>query len=327
MKEGIISESILKRSVIKQIKYHRQEVLQGAGIGIDCALLSIQEDEIFLVSTDSVIGTVDEIGEHGISLAMNDIAAGGGTPIAVLVSLLLPRTTYESDIQNIMHILRDKAKEIEVQIVGGDTKVTSAVSKIIVSFTAIGKAKREKISTYHTVSPGQDIVVTKTIGIHGTSKLFHKKEADLQKLFPAYFIENGKRLGDNLSIIEEAATAIRSDACTMHDLSSGGIFAGLWEIAEAAGVGLEVDLKQIPIKQETVEVCEVFSLNPYELLSDGSLLIICNNGAKMVESLNEVNIQATVIGKIKEGKEKIIRNDDEIRYLDRPKSDEIYAME
>ena len=44
----------------------------------------------------------------------------------------------------------------------------------------------------------------------------------------------------------------------MHDVTEGGIFGALWEMAEASGVGLEIDLKKIPIRQETVEVCEFF---------------------------------------------------------------------
>ena len=56
----------------------------------------------------------------------------------------------------------------------------------------------------------------------------------------------------------------------MHDVTEGGIYGALWELAEASGVGLEIDLKAIPIRQETVEVCEQFHLNPYQLISSGS---------------------------------------------------------
>ena len=53
------------------------------------------------------------------------------------------------------------------------------------------------------------------------------------------------------------------------DLSEGGIFGALWEMADGAGIGLDVALKRIPIQQETVEICEFFGVNPYQMLSDG----------------------------------------------------------
>lgn len=59
----------------------------------------------------------------------------------------------------------------------------------------------------------------------------------------------------------------------MHDVSEGGVFAALWEMAEGAGVGLTIDMKKLPLRQETVEVCEFCNVNPYELRSGGSLII------------------------------------------------------
>ena len=66
-----------------------------------------------------------------------------------------------------------------------------------------------------------------------------------------------------ISVQSEAAVAVTSGVSAMHDVTEGGIFGALWEMAEASGVGLEIDLKKIPIRQETVEVCEFFGVNPY----------------------------------------------------------------
>ena len=73
----------------------------------------------------------------------------------------------------------------------------------------------------------------------------------------------------------------------MHDVTEGGIFGALWEIAEASGVGLEIDLKKIPLKQETVEICEFFGINPYELISSGSMLMATEDGNGLVMELEK----------------------------------------
>ena len=112
----------------------------------------------------------------------------------------------------------------------------------------------------------------------------------------------------------------------MHDISEGGIFGALWEIAESTSVGLHIDLKKIPIRQETVEVCEFCNVTPYELLSGGSLIMITEDGENLIEELRKENISANIIGKITDSHDRILMNDDEKRYLDKPKPDEIHRI-
>ena len=129
-----------------------------------------------------------------------------------------------------------------------------------------------------------------------------------------------------LSVIPEAATAVKSGVCGMHDVSRGGIFGALWELAQRAGVGLEIDLKKIPVKQETIEICEFFELNPYELLSGGCLLMVTDNGQALVDVLAREGIPAAVIGRTTAGKDRVIYNEGEKRYLDRAKMDQMYMV-
>ena len=126
------------------------------------------------------------------------------------------------------------------------------------------------------------------------------------------------------SILPEAATAVKSGGCTMHDASEGGIFAGLWEMAEGAGVGLTIDMKKLPLRQETVEVCEYCNVNPYELRSGGSLIIASPEGTAVVEALVAEGIPAVIVGRFTDSNERLILNEDEVRYMDRPQRDEIY---
>ena len=99
--------------------------------------------------------------------------------------------------------------------------------------------------------------------------------------------------------------------------------AALWDIAEASGTGLKVDLRSIPVQQETIEICEIFDINPYRLISGGSLLIACDNGLDMVDALRAEGINAEIIGRLTDSNDKIIMNDGEVTYLDLPQPDEI----
>ena len=99
---------------------------------------------------------------------------------------------------------------------------------------------------------------------------------------------------------------------------------GRW--LEAGGCGLQVDVKAIPIRQETVEICEFFDVNPYQIMSSGSMLIAAKDGLKVMRALQDAGIPAALIGSMTEGNDRILRNGEEIRYLDRPKPDELYRV-
>ena len=100
----------------------------------------------------------------------------------------------------------------------------------------------------------------------------------------------------------------------------------LMEMAEASGVGLDIDLKKIPIRQETIEICEVYDINPYLLISSGAMLIGTDHGSRLVEELTRAGIHASVIGYAVEGRDRIVRNGDEKRFLEPPKTDELYKV-
>ena len=119
---------------------------------------------------------------------------------------------------------------------------------------------------------------------------------------------------------------MKSGVSAMHDVTEGGIFGALWEMAESSGVGLEIDLKKIPIKQETVEVCEFFHVNPYELISSGCMLMAASDGNTIVRELEKAGIHAAVVGKAMEGNDRVLYAAGERRFLEPPKADELYKV-
>lgn len=106
----------------------------------------------------------------------------------------------------------------------------------------------------------------------------------------------------------------------------GGVFAGVWELTSASGLGVKIELQKIPVWQETIEVSEVFDINPYMLDGTGSLLIVTNNGERLVDVLEEKGINASVIGIITSDKNRVLINGDETRFLEPQRGDEIYKL-
>ncbi len=324
MKIGKVPENVLKRSILKQIKTKRAEVLVGAGVGEDCAAIALAPDEVMVLSTDPITGTTKDIGKWAVMVSANDIASSGAEVIGMLVCAMLPPDISEAELKEAMQQIEISCEELNIQVVGGHTEITDAVTRPILTMTGIGKVKKDKLLATGGAKPGQDIVVTKWIGLEGTSILAKEKEEELLSKFPRHLVDEAKDYDRMMSVIPEAAIAVKSNVSAMHDITEGGVFGALWELAESAGVGLTVDLKKLPIKQTTVEICNFYDINPYELMSSGSMLMATDNGYNLVRALEEEHIHAVVVGKVTDSNDKIVINGDETRFLEPPKTDELY---
>ncbi|WP_342757448.1 AIR synthase-related protein [Kineothrix sedimenti] len=326
MKAGKITENVYKRSVLKQIKTKKEEVLIGAGIGEDCAIFSFGEEELTAVSSSPMVGYGPEGEKSALYSCVNRLAASGAEPAAVMISGFYPETAEESDIKNMMLRMEEECAKLDVQITGSSIEVTGAVVRPVLSVSGVGKAKKADISSVRNVKSGQDVVVSKWIGLEGTAMIARRMEEQLLTRYPVRLIENAKGFDRFLSIVPEAAAAVKSGVRAMHGVTEGGIFGALWEMSEGAGVGLEIDLKKLPVKQETIEVCEFFEINPYELLSGGCLLMAADNGYDLVRTLEQEGVPAAVVGKTTDNNDRVVINGDEKRFLEPSRSDELFRV-
>ena len=168
--------------------------------------------------------------------------------------------------------------------------------------------------------------MTKWAGLEGTAILASERYDELCGALPYELVDQAKAMIDSISVVKDARVAASLGIHAMHDITEGGVFGALWEVAEASGTGLEVDLRKIPLKQETVEICEYYDLNPYMLISSGCLLMSADRGSLLAETLAKEGIPAAVIGRVTEGNDRIIINGEEKRFLTPPASDELYKI-
>lgn len=333
MKTGKVPENVLKRSVLRQLKTERKEILNGAGVGRDCAIFSFSDNPVISCMQEAPVAVNDAAGcrleDHTVRYTMaqlvqkcaNNLAAGGAEPVAAMIALLLPEALEEPELKALMAEAELKCSELSMAIAGGQTRVTGEVVSPVAVVTGFGKGHPAKAA-----EPGQDVVISKWIGLEGTAFLAERYREELLARYPAYLVEEAAGFHRYLSILPEAATAMKSGVCAMHDASEGGIFAALWELAEVSGVGLNIDLKKLPLRQETVEVCECCGVNPYQLLSGGCLVMTAEDGQGLVDSLHARDIPAVVVGRVTDKSDRLLLNEDEIRYMDRSGPDELYRI-
>lgn len=173
-----------------------------------------------------------------------------------------------------------------------------------------------------------DILMTGFAGLRGSVILAHEKYEVLQSRYPVLFLEGAKEQKKLLQQIPEVLPAEGSDGSGcysfgekgivgMYLFSEGGVFSGLWNLGKAAGIGLKIFLKSIPVKQETVEICNFFDVNPYQMQSEGSCLLLAKNGYRVKNRLRDKGIFSEVIGFTTENNDRVVINGEETRYLEK----------
>jgi hydrogenase maturation factor len=173
------------------------------------------------------------------------------------------------------------------------------------------------------MKPGDEIIATKWIALEGTVILVREEQNKLRRYFSASFLNRVKAWDEKINVSYEATLAAGMEELSYYEAGIGGIYGSLWNYAAASDVGLEITLNKIPILQETIEICEVLHLNPYQLLSGGCLLIGTAKGKQTVEKLEESGVKCRIIGKAVKGNDRMIYSKDGGRFLTPVENDEL----
>ena len=319
MKLGKLDNDTLERLILDRFRHTRPESFGAPRIGMDCATLDFQGD-LIVTSCDPITSAdAKHIGALSVHVNCNDAAAGGAEPVALLVTLLLPPSETEETVTMIAKDLQDAADHAGVDIVGGHTEVTDAVTRVATCTTVIARTPKAKMLS--GAKPDDEIVMTKWAGLEGTM-LIASDHADRLSDLPADTIERARSLSQHLSVVPESRVALRTGAHAMHDVTEGGVLGAVWELAAQSHLGAVVDRNAIPILPETKAIANAVGLDPYRLMASGSLLIACENGAKTVAALEEAGIPAAVIGRIAERDFRFADGSP----LDPPGADELYRL-
>lgn len=324
MEIGKLPNDILEKIVISNIKNKRKEVLVGAALGKDTAIVDFGED-VCVMSTDPITGATKDLGSLAIHISCNDVATSGAEPLGVLLTILAPPETTVEDIENIMMDASRAAKEIDVQIMGGHTEITDGVNRIIINSTVIGKQKKTKLPNIGDIKVGDKVIVTKYVGIEGTSIIAKELEEKLLDKIGEKDLKDAQNMDNMLSVVKEGIICGEIGVKYMHDITEGGILGAVWEAAKAIEKGIKIKEDLIPVKDVTRKIANLLNIDLYRLISSGSMLIIVDEkkASEINEELCKNGIKSTVIGEVIESNILLERNGNIIE-IEPPSSDELY---
>lgn len=194
----------------------------------------------------------------------------------------------------------------------------------------LGQVAMERLRAEVTgiLRPGEELLVVGPVALSGTVLLTETSYEFLRRFFSESFLREAenleKKYGTGSPAEESRAwkAAAEAGASALIPLGESGVLGALWKMAEASNVGLTVDLRRIPIRQETIEICERLDINPYKLWSRGGFLAGIPSGEGLVQICQQLGIMAAVIGQTNKGNDRLLYSGENVRYLERPGRDE-----
>ncbi len=278
-----------------------ERLLIGPRLGEDAAHILFGESTL-LAKTDPITFATDRIGWYAVNVNANDIAVAGGTPKWFLATLMMPPRSSENEIRAIFTQIGEAAHEIGVQLAGGHTEITPAVTQPVICGFMLGEAPMGCTVSASGAKPGDSVILTKGIAIEGTSILANECRDELVQADVALSDINvaaGMLIDPGISVLEDARTAVAAGGITaMHDPTEGGLATALQELAFASNVDIVIDAAAVNILPVCQAVCDALGIDAWGLISSGALLATVRPDRQdaVVAALKSADIDAGVIG-------------------------------
>lgn len=293
------------------------QVIVGPKIGEDAAVIDLEKeaDRYWVVTSDPITFTTEEIGYYGVVVNLNDLATMGAVPKWFLVTLLFPEKSDIRIIERVFRQIHHACRRFKISFIGGHTEITPGIKKMILSGHMIGEVKKEKLVTTSGARPGDLLLLVKGVCIEGTSIIAREKEAELLKKGISFsLIRKAKRFIFNpgIDVLRPAQIACQvASVHSMHDPTEGGLINGLIEMAWASEKEIEVDLNKVLIYKESLLLCREFGLNPFGVIASGALLLTVSpsESSLLQKAFKKNSIPFQVIGKIKKGPARVLKVD------------------
>ena len=268
--------------------------------GDDAALVTVPGQRLVMSTDGHVIAPLffpgGDIGALSVHGTVNDLAMMGARPLYLTAGFILEEGFPLADLERIVWSMANAAREADVQVISGDTKVVERGKGdgVFITTTGIGVVAGGVDLSAHNVQPGQSVLVSGTMGDHGVAVLSKRENLT----FETEILSDSAALH---GLVADMLSAVPS-LTMLRDPTRGGLAATLNEIATTAGVGIMLDEAQIPIAPDVAAACELLGLDPLNTANEGKLIAICpsQDAATLLDAmlLHPLGQNAAIIGTV-----------------------------
>lgn len=268
----------------------------------DMAVLRIGESRLAFTTDSYVVTPIffpgGDIGRLAVCGTVNDLAMGGAIPLFLSAGFIIDEGFPLASLEKIVLSMQYTASESGVKIVTGDTKVVNrgGADQIFINTAGIGLIPDGIHVSGSLAGPGDRVLLSGTIGDHGVAILSSREGLE----FSTTLTSDCSPLNHLVAEMLEICPAI----LCLRDPTRGGLSTALNELARQSGVGIWVDEKRIPIKEEVRGACELLGLDPFILANEGKLVAIVppESAAKILQRMHShpLGRDAAMVGEVKE---------------------------
>jgi hydrogenase expression/formation protein HypE len=250
-------------------------------------------------STDSYVvkpivfpgGTIGDLAVNG---TVNDLAMAGARPMVLSTAFILEEGTPLDDLAMVAQAIGTAALAAGVTLVTGDTKVVDAGhgDGVYVNTAGIGLVDPRADIRPRRATAGDVVIVSGDIGVHGVAVMSCRDG-----------LQFGTTVTSDTAALNGLVAAMIDTGADLHalrDPTRGGVAATLNEIARAAGVGIAIDERSLPIPAEVRDACGLLGLDPLYVANEGKLVaFVPLEGAERVLAAmrgHPLGARATVVG-------------------------------
>lgn len=211
-------------------------------------------------------GDIGSLAVHG---TVNDICMSGAKPHFLSAAFILEEGFPLKSLKQIVNSMALAARETDVAIVTGDTKVVERGNGdgVFINTTGVGVIPAGLNIAGSNVIPGDKIILSGSIGDHGIAVMSQRENLT----FETTVLSDSQSLNDLVDVMVTAVPEIRC----MRDPTRGGLGTTLNEIAQHSGVGIQFDELQVPIEAQVASACEFLGLDPLYIANEGKLVAFC----------------------------------------------------
>ena len=280
-------------------KHFDNEILNQGG---DSAILNKASDNLAFTTDSFVVDPLffsgGDIGKLAICGTVNDLAVSGAVPKYLSAGFIIEEGLEFGVLERIVKSMAETAKQANVKIVTGDTKVVNRgkCDKLFINTTGIGELNAEfkEISSGESISQGDKILVNGFIADHGIAVMSARNELKVQ----------ADVLSDcaPLNKLVQEVLRVNPKVKFMRDATRGGLATVLAEIVRNKNFGIQINEESIPVRESVRGMCEFFGFDPLYVANEGKVLMIVpsEDTDKVLEKMrqNEFGTEAQIIGEV-----------------------------
>ena len=307
---GKISPEVFDELILPHLGAKRNSVAVPPQNGVDVGIITIG-NQAMAMTTDPVFIVpeygFDRAAWFAIHILASDVVTSGLPPTYLSIDLNLPMSITEEQLELMWRTIHTECEKLEIAIVCGHTaRYDNCHYPMVGGATLMAVGPQDAYVSPGFARAGDHIIITKGPGIEAAGIFAAMFPGRIEKEFGKSFAQEAESIFYQMSVVKDALTAVsigvRDEGISaMHDATECGIWGGVYELAQAAGLGVRLNKEVIVRNDAAVRICKHFKISdPFAAISEGTLILSCrpHKSKAVIDALTMEGIPASVAGEL-----------------------------